>query len=89
MSQSNTTTDHGTIRKWVEKRGGKPATVADTEDGDDVGLLRIAFQNDDDLDLIEWDAFFDAFEQNKLAFLYQDTTSDGGTSRFCKFVARD
>jgi len=33
--------------------------------------------------------FFKIFDENKLAFLYQDKTADGETSRFCKFVERD
>ena len=28
---SERTTDHETIRRWVEERGGKPATVRSTE----------------------------------------------------------
>ena len=37
---------------------------------------------------IPWDQFFEAFDQNNLAFLCQEPTSDGGVSRFHKFVAR-
>ena len=37
---------------------------------------------------IEWDDFFQTFDERKLAFLYQDKTKDGGTSRFFKFVRR-
>jgi hypothetical protein len=33
------TTNHETIRKWVEKKGGKPAAVARTHQGDDVGIV--------------------------------------------------
>jgi hypothetical protein len=29
------------------------------------------------------------FDENKLAFLYQDKTKDGDTSRFSKFVERE
>ena len=40
--QSNTTTDHETIRRWAEERGGEPATVRGTEDGDEqVGDLGV------------------------------------------------
>lgn len=92
MSQhsSQTTTDHDTIRRWAEARGGKPAAVKATEGKSDPGLLRIAFdEREDDLDIIDWNAFFEAFEANELVFLYQDKTKDGDESRFCKFVSRD
>lgn len=88
---SKTTTDHDTIQKWVESRSGHPATVKSTQEGGDPGLLRIDFEGGDDtdsLERIEWDAFFEAFEANKLAFLYQEELESGETSRFCKFVSR-
>ena len=90
-AESQTTTDHDEIREWVEERDGQPSYVESTEDGDS-GLLRIDFPDDDgddDLDDISWDEFFETFEENDLAFLYQDGTDDGDTSYFCKFVSRE
>lgn len=92
MSQGKTTTDHNTIRHWVEERGGKPATVKSTKSGGEAGLLRIDFpgySGEETLEPIDWDTFFEKFEESKLAFLHQDQTADGQTSRFCKFVSRD
>ena len=91
MSTSDTTTDHDTIREWAEERGGRPATVTGTESGDeDAGILRIDFQDPDDrLEEISWDDWFAAFEENGLAFLYQEETADGEESRFSKLVNRD
>lgn len=88
--ESATTTDHERIRRWVEARDGTPAAVRVTESGDDSGVLRIRFRDEsaDDLDAIDWDQFFEKFEESELAFLYQDQTADGGTSRFHKFVKR-
>ena len=89
--ESKTTTDHDTIRRWVEERGGRPAAVKETGGGDDPGILRIEYpERGDDaaLEEISWDEFFEAFEANKLAFLYQERTADGSISRFSKFVAR-
>ena len=40
---ANATTDHETIRKWAEAKGGKPAAVESTHDADDVGIVRIMF----------------------------------------------
>jgi hypothetical protein len=89
-SQSATTTDHDQIRRWVEARDGTPAAVRATEAGDDPGVIRIRFSEEsaDDLDAIEWSEFFEKFEEAGLAFLYQNQTAGGGTSRFHKFVKR-
>ena len=87
---SHATTDHDTIRKWVEARGGVPASVASTHKAGDAGILRIDFgEPEESLEEISWEEFFDKFEKSKLAFLYQDRTQDGSTSRFFKFVSRD
>ena len=87
MTTSQTTTDHDTIRKWVEARNGHPARVKDTDDNG--GLLRIDFNEPEArLEQISWDEFFRIFEENKLAFLYQETLEDGSTSRFNKLVDR-
>jgi hypothetical protein len=88
--ESQTTTDHDVIRAWTEERQGTPARVRDTEAGsDDAGVLRIRFDpNETSLEPIGWDDFFAKFEAEKLAFLYQDRTADGQTSRFFKLVSR-
>src|SRR5947208_4531233 len=88
MASAKTTTDHDEIRRWVEARGGYPAHVTRTESGDDPGVLRIdypGYSGQDTLGRIEWDQFFEWFDRDKLAFLYQDE----GDSRFSKFVSRD
>jgi hypothetical protein len=88
MASSETTTDHDTIRAWVEARGGRPAVVRDTDDGDSA-VLRIDFEGDGDdagLEVVEWEEFFEIFDENGLAFLYQERTKSGALSRFNKFV---
>jgi hypothetical protein len=90
-AESTTTTDHEFIRKWAEERGGKPACVKGTGGGDDPGMIRIDFpgwSGEDSLQPISWDEWFKAFDDNKLAFLYQDTTKEGEESRFNKLVNR-
>lgn len=93
MASATTTTDHDRIRKWAEDRGGRPTRVKGAGDAGG-GLLRIDFDepggnNDaDELEDIGWDAFFDTFDKSNLAFLHQDRTDDGKTSRFNKFVER-
>lgn len=89
MSSSQTTTDHDTIRKWIEQRDGTPSVVTGTKDDAGEGILRVDFREPDKkLQEIPWDAFFETFEDRKLAFLYQDKTADGQESRFFKFVDR-
>lgn len=90
--QSETTTNHATIRQWIEARGGIPATVSATASEDDPGLLRIDFPgrgSENRLEALSWEDFFDTFEDKKLAFLYQEQTKTGRVSRFNKFVSRD
>ncbi len=63
-SDSKTTTDHNTIKKWVESRGGFPATVKSTKENGEPGLLRIDFpgySGEGSLERIEWDDFFGKF----------------------------
>ena len=92
MSDAKQTTDHDKIRKWVEERGGKPAAVRGTGSGDDPGVLRIDFPGytgEESLRQITWEEFFDKFEKERLAFLYQEETKDGDESRFSKLTNRE
>jgi hypothetical protein len=86
MSSARTTTNHDTIRRWVESHKGHPAKVPTGGDG---GVLRIDFDepggNDDDrLERIGWDEFFEIFDQSDIAFLHGE-----GESRFNKFVQKE
>jgi hypothetical protein len=89
MAQDNVTTDHNKIRKWAEDRGGVPAAVKETRSDGDPGVLRIEFDpKAKALEPISWEDFFEKFEAEGLAFLYQDRTEDGAVSRFHKLVNR-
>jgi hypothetical protein len=91
-SQTNTTTDHEEIRRWVEKHGGRPARVRGTGDDGDPGVLRIDFPGDageDQLEPISWDEWFRKFDEQNLALLYQERQADGEDSTFAKLVRRD
>jgi hypothetical protein len=89
MAEGKVTTDHEKIRRWAEERGGKPATVKGTQDDGEPGVLRLDFEpKNKELKQIPWEDFFDKFEEEELAFLYQDRTADGSVSRFHKFVNR-
>jgi hypothetical protein len=85
---AETTTDHETIRKWAESKGGKPAAVDRTHRGGDVGIIRIIFpqaqqSEHDELVEITWDEFFDEFDKRNLALVYDER------SMFNKIVGRD
>ena len=91
-SLSHTTTDHDEIRNWVEQHDGKPATVRGTERGDEPGVLRIDFPGgagDDRLEPIDWDSWFEKFDAEDLAFLYQERKASGEDSTFFKLVQRE
>ena len=92
MAEAKTTTNHDEIRRWVEEHGGKPASVRGTENGDGAGVLRIDFPGGagaDQLEPISWDEWFEKFEQNDLAFLYQQEKASGEDSTFFKLVSRN
>jgi hypothetical protein len=89
---TNRTTDHEIIETWAEARGGRPVIVAATRTGEgdsESGLLRIDFgEKDGEFEEISWEEFFRIFDENSLAFLYQEETDEGEESKFCKFVER-
>jgi hypothetical protein len=89
---SKTTQDHDEIRKWAEERNGKPSYVKGTGGKDDPGLLRIDFpgySGEGKLEEISWDEFFEKFDEQELALVYQEKTAEGQTSNFNKLVSRD
>lgn len=92
MSTSTITTNHDEIRRWAEQRGGKPAAVKGTAQGEDPGIIRIDFpgySGGDNLKEITWDEFFEKFEDGNLALVYQEETAGGQRSNFNKLVSRD
>src|SRR5438067_13395230 len=94
MADAKMTTDHNEIRKWAEARGGRPAAVRRTHGKDDPGIIRIEFPdapnaNDDALEEISWEEFFEKFDEAELALLYQEKTAGGERSNFNKLVGRE
>lgn len=90
-SETRTTTDHGEIRRWVEEREGVPASVRGTETAGEAGVLRIDFPGgagEDDLEHISWDNWFAKFDDNELAFVYQEHKASGEDSTFFRLVNR-
>ncbi len=88
---AQTTTDHDQIRQWAEERGAHPACVKGTGGKGDAGVLRLDFpgySGAKSLREIDWEEFFEKFDEQNLALLYQDTTKGGRKSNFNKLVSR-
>ena len=84
------TRNHDAIRRWVEDRGGSPATVGATRGDDDPGIIRIDFpgySGEGTLEKISWDEWFQKFDDSNLVFLHQETLADGGRSNFNKLIS--
>jgi hypothetical protein len=83
------TTDHATIRRWVEQYHGRPMQKKGTSGGEDEnepGDLKISFAPTSEtpsLESIAWERFFDKFDRANLAFAYPP---DG--NGVCRFVPR-
>lgn len=87
MAEAKVTTDHAKIRSWVEARGGRPKRVKGTARNDGSGSVCIAYpgmRTSEPLESIAWADWFRAFDDNKLAFLYDDSLR----SRDSKLVSR-
>jgi hypothetical protein len=87
-----TTTDHTLIKRWVDERGGHPARVKGTDVMDGSGVLLIdypGYSGTQTIEAISWDEFFKGFEENQLAFFYEDEKKAGSQSRFSKLINRD
>lgn len=80
------TISHDRIREWAEARKGKPARVEGTGD-----VLRIDFGegSSERLEAISWEEFFERFEAENLAFLYEEETEDSELSHFNRLINRD
>lgn len=81
--RSLATTGHDVIREWAEARDATPATVDGTEHDGHLGVLRFDFGGDSDrLRHVEWEEWFETFDERRLNFIYQETRSDGSESNF-------
>ncbi len=77
---SHATRDHEEIRNWAEQHGACPTVVSRTG-----GMLRFEFNPQDSGDTLQginWDDFFQVFDEKGLELLYDDKPG----SRFHKFV---
>lgn len=74
------TTNHDEIRKWVEQFKGTPQFIDDPQvKSDKIGLhfhflgnVSEALLSDANIKNITWESFFEEFENQHLAFLYDE-----------------
>jgi hypothetical protein len=68
VSHQHRTTKHEVIRQWAEQHRGVPALVRTTMDA-----LRIKIGEDEpSYEPITWEKWFEIFDANSLAFLYEE-----------------
>lgn len=81
--QTETTRDHDVIRKWAETRGAQPTCSVRVE-GHGMGVLRLDFpgRNGRPSKPVDWNDWFQAFDERDLCFVYQEKSVDGKRSDF-------
>ncbi len=75
------TTDRETIRSWAEARRGLPAVQVKGRGSTAEMELCFGFpgcEDQDRLQVISWEKFFELFDRNRLVFMYQDQAQSPG-----------
>jgi hypothetical protein len=82
--QSLVTRNHDVIRRWAEERGAQPATVARKSEDARPRVLRFDFPGygGQELEHINWEEWFSAFDSRDLSFIYQEKLKSGQQSNF-------
>lgn len=85
------TRNHDRIRRWVTERGGRPVATDSDSDGGTPGIgFQFPEMDEDGGDTsMEWDTFFERFEEEELTFAYAGDTNDLDSSEACRLVPRD
>ena len=88
MSDTKQLTDHSEIKAWASDARGRPAIVSDTDGSENgPGVLRFDHgQNNEGLEPITWERFFEIFEEQKLALLVDGS---GDNQQFSRLVSRN
>ncbi|KQT48284.1 hypothetical protein ASG47_07975 [Devosia sp. Leaf420] len=94
-------TDRQAIREWAEARGGNPVLMETPDGTSSRTILQLTFGQDalnaegnegpdrvDGFELVSWDDWFAALEENKLAIEVSDDPAGGNEAEFT-FVPRD
>ena len=87
MAASHIVIDHNDIKSFAKETGAKPAIVSETKGDGGPGLLRFDHGRDNEgLEEISWDRFFEIFESQELALMLDKS---GDNPNFNKFVSRN
>jgi len=92
MSTTKKTTDHSEIRRWAESQGAQPALVKDSASHYDPGVLRIRVPGSDlgpRVEPLTWDAFFQKFDEERLALVYPEDHHMAADQMHIKLVRRE
>jgi hypothetical protein len=85
------TTDHDTIRRWAEARAGFPVHTLAPLARDDPRSLRIrlpGLRTRPRVEPIQWREWFERFDEQQFAFVFEEKTDDGRASTTGKLVRR-
>jgi len=83
------TTDHVTIRRWVEARHGVPAQRRAARDyGAALQIIFPEREAPSSVMPMDWTRFFEEFERDELAFVHEQD-HDGEAGYYNRFVKRE
>jgi len=88
LFEGKVTTNKSTIREWVEARKGWPAVDRKIRDTEVITFLQIGFPESERTSFTEipWDKFFEMFDTQQLAFLYEEQAGNGTLSHSFQFI---
>lgn len=90
LSLKSTTSLH-VIRAWSAEREGKPARLKNSMKKGGA-LLRIIFpghEEDEPIEEIPWDIWYDTFLKSNLKFMYREKTEEGTESNLYRLAERE
>ncbi len=89
FAQGKVTIDRNIIRKWAQARHGWPALVKKVTSAGIEMVLSFVFPDNEPLETvrkISWEEFFEKFDQQHLAFVYQESDRNRELSYYYEFI---